>query len=89
MNAELKKIYIIPARLIEIKNDQIILRCLVDKGIIEHKSNNIKYIAGIENPKYLLLGISIGINMIELTVCDANDFIELFKNKFKLLTTEE
>jgi len=41
MNAELKKIYIIPARLIEIQSDQIILRCLVDKGITEDRSIDI------------------------------------------------
>lgn len=86
MKTELRKIYIIPAVLIGIENKRVVLKCLIDKNNTEDRSFDLNCIAGIENPKYLLLGIMTGVNMIDLTVCNAKDFTELFENKFKLLT---
>ena len=85
MEQELHNIYIIPAVFVRYREDgNIILKCLQGKETVD-RAFEPNLIKGIENPKYLLLGIMAGVGYMELNVCDGNEFKNLFKTKWRTL----
>jgi hypothetical protein len=79
------QVYIIPAVFVKYREDgNVLLKCLVD-GKIENRAFQPNLIAGVKNPKYLLLGITTGDGYMQLNVCDGMEFDDLFKTKWKSL----
>jgi len=85
MEKELHNIYIIPAVFVRYREDgNVILRCLQGKETVD-RAFEPNLIKGIENPKYLLLGIMAGVGYMQLNVCDGEEFVNLFIKKWNVL----
>lgn len=85
MNEEIKSIDIIPAIFLNYREDgNVLLKCLQgDKTVDRAFEPNL--MKGIENPKYLLIGITTGINMMSIKLCDGSEYKKLFKEKWNKL----
>lgn len=85
MEEEIKSIDIIPAIFLNYREDgNVLIKCLqgdetVDRAFEPH------LVKGIENPKYLLIGITTGVNMMSIKLTDANEYEKLFKEKWNKL----
>jgi len=87
MKKELLKIIIVPAKFIEKADDgKVILRCLLDNEETQDRAFDSFTTEGIENPKYLLIGIMTGVGFIQINVCDGSEFEEYFNTIWKTLT---
>jgi len=85
MKETVEKIDIVPAVFIRYREDgNALLRCLQGKGTVD-RAFEPRIIKGIENPKYLLIGIMTGDNMMRLTIGDGSDFENLFHEKWDVL----
>jgi hypothetical protein len=88
MNSDLHKIDIFPAIFSnKVDNGRIRLKCLhgYKKTIIEERIFDEIMIEGIENPKYLLVGVMTGVGFMQINVCDGSQFEKYFKTKWKSL----
>lgn len=85
MEKELHNIYIFPAVFVKYREDgNVILRCLLEKQTLD-RAFEPNLIKGIENPKYLLLGIMTGVGHMQLNCVDGSEYVDLFKSKWKVL----
>ena len=85
MTEEIKDITIIPALFLKYREDgNALIRCLQDDETVD-RAFEPQFIEGIENPKYLLLGIMTGGNVMGLNVCDGSEFENLFHEKWDVL----
>jgi hypothetical protein len=81
------KIHIIPAIFIEKRGNKYLVKCLLGLGgnTIEERLFENNMLEGMTNPKYLLIGITTGENWIQTTFAQADEFEDVFKNKWKAL----
>lgn len=85
MEEEIKEIHIIPAIFLNYREDgNALLKCLQGKETV-NRAFEPNLVRGIENPKYLFIGLKTGQNMMEITVKDGSDYEEMFKEKWNLL----
>ena len=85
MTEEIKSIDIIPTIFLKYREDgNVLLRCLQGEETVDRAFES-RLLEGFENPKYLLLGIMTGKNMMKLTICDGSDYENLFHEKWKIL----
>lgn len=86
MEEEIKNIDIIPAIFLKYREDgNVLLKCLQGEETV-NRAFEPNLTKGIENPKYLLIGIITGVNMMRINLTDGSDFEKLFKEKwYKLL----
>jgi len=84
MEKEIKKILIIPGKFLEKASDgRYIIRCLIDKDYTEDRIFDSFSLDGMKNPKYLLIGIMMGVGIMQINFCQADEFEDLFKKKWK------
>jgi len=82
---EINKLYIIPAIFIEYREDgNVLLKCLQGEEIVNRAFEPI-LVRGIKDPKYLLIGIKTGANMMQIDMCDGSDYENLFREKWNVL----
>jgi hypothetical protein len=84
MEQELHKITILPARFIEKKDDRYLVRVLVG-AVTQDTLFDAYSLDGMQNPKYLLIGIMTGVSFSQITFCQADEFEGMFKKKWKEL----
>ena len=85
MEQKINKIDIVPAVFVKYRDDgNVLLRCLQGEDIV-NRAFEPHMVANIENPKYLLLGITTGVNYMQLTICDGSEFENLFHEKWDVL----
>lgn len=79
------KIDIIPAIYIGKREDgNVLLRCLQgDETVV--RAFQPSMFDGFKNPKYILLGVMTGGNVIGLNVCDGSEFENLYHEKWSEL----
>jgi len=85
MENELHKITILPARFLEKKDGRYLVRALVG-AVTQDAWFDAYSLDGMENPKYLLIGIMTGVGFSQITFCQADEFENIFKKKWKILT---
>jgi hypothetical protein len=86
MEKEIKKILIIPGKFLEKAPDgRYIIRCLIDKNYTEDRIFDSFSLDGIKNPNLLFIGIMTGVGMMQINFCQADEFEDLFKKKWKIL----
>ena len=81
----INKIDILPAIFIEERDNGILVECLLDKKNLQYRLFDKKLLEGIKNPNLLFIGIMTGVGMLQINVCDANEFEDLFKKKYNVL----
>jgi len=85
MVKKIDSIEIIPAIYIGKREDgNVLLRCLQGEETVDRAFQPILFV-GIENPKYILLGIMCGGNVMGLNVCDGSEFENLYHEKWDVL----
>lgn len=90
---EVSKIIIIPALFLRKTEKGYVVRCLVDKDYTEDMMFEEYSLKGIENPKYLLIGIKSGhgvrrgekYGFTQIIFVDANDLEKMFIKKWMKL----
>jgi len=86
MENEIIKIDIVPAIFIKYReNGDVVLRCIQGDTTVDRAFES-TYFKKIQNLKYILLGISTGINYMKLKIIDGADYEELFLEKWEILT---
>lgn len=81
----LERIDIVPAVFMNHREDgNVLLKCLQGKDAVI-RAFEPKMLKNIENPKYLLLGLMTGGNVMKLTIADGNEFEDLFHEKWDVL----
>jgi hypothetical protein len=85
MTEKVMEIVIIPAMYVGEREDgNVLLKCLQGKETVNRAFEPILF-KNIEDPKYILLGVMTGGNMMGLNVCDGNEFVNLFHKKWGVL----
>ena len=85
MEEKIERIDIVPAIFIGYREDgNVLLKCLQGEETVD-RAFEPRLLKGFENPKYLLLGIMTGGNMMKLTVGDGSDYENLFREKWNVL----
>ena len=85
MEKEINSINIIPAVFVKYREDgNVVLKCLQGKETVD-RAFEPNLFKNIPDLKYLFLGITSGVNYIQLTVCDGNEFEEYFNEKWDIL----
>ena len=85
MTEKIENIEIIPAIYIGEREDgNVLLRCLQGEETVD-RAFQPSLFDGIENPKYILLGIMTGGNVIGLNICDGTEFEDLYHEKWSVL----
>lgn len=85
MTEKFEQIVIIPAIYIGKREDgNVLLKCLQGEDTANRAFEPILF-KNIENPKYILLGVMTGGNMMGLNVCDGSEFENLFHEKWDVL----
>lgn len=80
------EVVILPSIYVKSEEDGNIIKSILPNGeIIEGKFSS-SSLDGIENPKYLLVGVITGVNILHINICDANEFEEMFNEHWKELT---
>jgi hypothetical protein len=84
----LHKIDIIPALFVKKREDgKYIVRCLLGIGgnTIQQRVFDAYALEDMVNPKYLLIGIQTGQGYLQTTFVQADEFEDVFKDKWKAL----
>ena len=85
MEETIEKNDIIPAVFVKYREDgNVLLKCLQGEETVD-RAFEPKMFKGIENPKYLLLGVITGGNTMRLTICDGSEFEKLYKKHWNVL----
>ena len=85
MKEEIKSIDIIPAIFLNYREDgNVLLKCLQGDETVD-RAFEPNLVKGIENPKYLLIGITTGVNMMSIKLTDGSDYEKLFIDKWNKL----
>jgi len=85
MENEIKSIDIIPAIFLKHREDgNILLKCLQGDNTVV-RAFEPKLFEDIKDPKYILVGIMSGGNMMGLNVCDGSEYENLFHEKWNVL----
>ena len=85
MEETIERIDIIPAIFVKYREDgNVLLKCLQDEEYVI-RAFEPRMFKKIENPKYLLLGVMTGGNMMRLTIADGSEFENLYHEKWNVL----
>lgn len=85
MKEEIKNIDIIPAIFLNYREDgNILIKCLQGNETV-NRAFEPHLVKGIENLKYLLIGVMTGIGMMKIKLVDGNEYEKLFKEKWNIL----
>jgi len=85
MKETIERIDIVPAVFVKYREDgNVLLRCLQGEGTVD-RAFEPRMFKGMENPKYLLLGVMTGGNMMRLTIADGSEFEDLYKKHWNVL----
>lgn len=88
MKREILEIHVIPAKFVTRRGDgKAIIRCLLGVGgnTIQQRVFEPNMIAGMVKPNYLLIGIKTGVGFLETKIVQADEFADVFKDKWKAL----
>jgi len=88
MEKELHTVYLLPARFIkydEVDESRVWIKMILEDNTVQERKFPVKAINVVENPDYLFVGIKTGVGFMELGVCDATEYISLFKEKWSVL----
>jgi hypothetical protein len=86
MEQELHKIIIIPARFVEKREEKYVIKCLIDDDYCEDRLCDEYSLMGMQNPKYLFIGIMTGVGYSQINFVQADEYEKMFKRKWKILT---
>ena len=86
MEQELHKIIIIPARFVEKREEKYVIKCLIDDDYCEDRLCDEYSLMGMQNPKYLFIGIMTGVGYSQINFVQADEYEKMFKRKLKILT---
>lgn len=87
MKKELNDIIILPALFLRKNEDgKSVIRCLLDNNHTEDRIFDEYSTRGIENPKYLFIGIMTGVGLLQFNFIDGNEYSKMFEKKWKILT---
>lgn len=85
MEETIERIDIVPAVFVKYRDDEnVLLRCLQGDDTVD-RAFEPRMFKEIENPKYLLLGVMTGGNMMRLTIADGSEFENLYHEKWNVL----
>lgn len=85
MEEEVKEIVIVPAIYLGAREDgNILLKCLQGEETV-NRAFEPRMFKDMKNPKYLLLGIMTGKNMMRLTIGDGSEWEHLYHEKWSVL----
>ena len=88
MEKSIEKVIMLPARFIkydEQDNSRVWIKMMMDDNSIQERKFPIKATQNIDNPQYLFVGIITGEGFMSLGVCDALEYLDLFKEKWSEL----
>jgi len=88
MKKEIHKVIMLPARFIkydENDNSRVWIKMMMEDNSIQQRKFPVKAIQNLEKPDYLFVGIITGEGFMSLGVCDALEYIDLFKEKWSEL----
>jgi len=89
MERKIHKIDIIPAKFVSKREDgKFIIKCLLGIGgnTIQQRVFDAYALEDMVNPKYLLIGIITGQGYLQTTFVQADEFEDVFKDKWKALS---
>ncbi len=86
MDQELHKIIIIPARFVDTREETYVIKCLIDDDYCEDRLCDEYSQMGMQNPKYLFIGIMTGVGYSQINFVQADEYEKMFKRKWKILT---
>jgi len=86
MEQELHKIIIIPATFVEKREEKYVIKCLIDDDYCEDRLCDEYSLMGMQNPKYLFIGIMTGVGYSQINFVQADEYEKMFKRKWKILT---
>jgi len=87
MEKEINKILIIPGKFLEKTPDgRYVIRCLITEDYTEDRIFDSFSLDGMKNPNLLFIGIMTGVGIMQINFCQADEFEDLFKKKWKILT---
>lgn len=85
MEETIDRIDIVPAIYVGEREDgNIIVKCLQGEETV-NRAFEPRMFKGMESPKYLLLGVMTGGNMMRLTIVDGSEFEKLYHEKWNVL----
>ena len=85
MEEKVEKIDIVPAVFVKYREDgNVLLRCLQGEETVD-RAFEPRLFKGMQNMKYLLLGIKTGMNTMTLTIGDGTEFENLYHEKWNVL----
>jgi len=85
MEEKVEEIVIVPAVFVKYREDgNVLLRCLQGEETVD-RAFEPRMFKNMENPKYLLLGVMTGGNMMRLTIADGSEWENLYHEKWSVL----
>jgi len=85
MKQEINRIDIVPAMFVGYREDNnILLKCLQGEETV-NRAFEPNLFENINDPKYLLLGIITGTGYMQLNICEASEYEDLFHKHWKVL----
>ena len=85
MKEEIKEIVIVPAIFLKYREDgNVLLRCLQGEGTVD-RAFEPRMFKDFDDLKYVLIGVMTGGNMMRISISDANEFENLFHEKWSVL----
>lgn len=85
MEEEIKEIVIVPAIYLGVREDgNVLLKCLQGEETV-NRAFEPRMFKGMEDPKYLLLGIMTGVGTMRLTIADGSEWENLYHEKWSVL----
>jgi len=85
MTETIEQIVIVPAIYVGEREDgNVLLKCLQGEETV-NRAFEPRMFKNMENPKYLLLGIMTGGNMMRLTIADGSEWENLYHEKWSVL----
>ncbi len=86
MKKGIKKIIIIPGKFIKkTEEGKYIIKCLITDNQTEDRMFDSFSLEGMKNPNLVFIGIMTGVGIIQADFCQADEFEDLFKKKWKSL----
>ena len=79
------EVVILPSIYVRSENDGNIIKSILPTGEILEGKFSLSLLNGIENPKYLFVGVITGVNKLHISICDGNEYEEMFNEHWKEL----
>ena len=85
MTEKMEKIDIVPARFIKYREDgNVLLRCLQGEGTVD-RAFEPRMFKKMKDIDLILIGVTTGGNMMKITICDGNEFRDIYHEKWSVL----